>query len=146
MLCFKLAEVTLAKGVQFICRSTLDTISPRQGSGFEGSLVHRHIWNPFVRDEPPGPYLEPSVQRRRREKCHGKRERERSKSLHLLNSWTQTTTSRRQGCDGTAISCSWSLAVGIQKLSRPPSTSVAAEKSRMSSSMARKLYGLLGCM
>jgi len=50
----------------------------------------------------------------------------------------------RQRCLGGSISSSLSFDVGIQKDSRPLSTSDKAANSRMSSSMARKLYGLLG--
>lgn len=64
--------------------------------------------------------------------------------VHLLKSWAHTTTTSRQGCAGTGISCSSSFAVGIQNESLPLSTRVSDAKARMSSSMVRKLYGFFG--
>lgn len=52
----------------------------------------------------------------------------------------------RQWCCGARISSSFSFDVGIQKESLPLSTSDKAANSKMSSSMTRKLYGLLGGM
>lgn len=63
---------------------------------------------------------------------------------HLLNFCTQITTRSSDGCVGTGISCSSSFAVGIQNDSLPFSTRVAAAKARISSSMAKKLYGFFG--
>src|SRR3569833_180668 len=65
-------------------------------------------------------------------------------SLHLEKTWEHTETRARHGSVGTGISCSSSLAVGIQKARRPPSTSVSAAKTRMLSSMAKKFLGFLG--
>lgn len=64
--------------------------------------------------------------------------------LHLLNTCTQIDTISSEGCDGTEISCCSSLAVGIQNDSLPSSTNVFAANSRISSSIAKKLYGFLG--
>lgn len=58
---------------------------------------------------------------------------------HLANTCTHTTTVSMHGCVGTAISWFSSFAVGIQKDSRPSSTSVSDAKCNMSSSMAWKL-------
>lgn len=64
----------------------------------------------------------------------------------MLKSWLHTATICRHGWVGGWISSASSLEVGIQKARRPPSRRVAAAKERMSSSMARKLYGFLGGM
>lgn len=69
-----------------------------------------------------------------------------SRRDHLLNGWTQTTTSSKHGCAGRGSSWSSSFAVGIQKERRPESTMVSLAKWRMSRRMSGRLYGFLGGM
>src|SRR5699024_2391292 len=104
-------EVALAERIQLVRRFT----------GVLCALASRHLFrvdvvvgDAAVCDESTGPYKAVSVKPLRLMV---------ESNSHLLNGWTQTATTSRQGCVGTPSSWSSSLAVGIQNEIRPRSTS-----------------------